>query len=207
MPALQQEGTFRGCITEYGLREQESGAKAITIVARIDEVWDGESEWEDWSHHGLEVGGDLWVIKKDATLNLRQVEALVRFAGWDGDLVAIVDGSWYPTPCQFDVTRDEYQGNVRFRVAWVAGYERIPGSVGNVTPERARELQEAYGPQFRAIAGNFARNAAPPAGKPKVPAPANKTPKPVAPPPAVKPIQDLSPAERAAEAPASKLPF
>lgn len=171
---LTEAGVFRGCITEYGLRDTESGAIGVTIRARIDDGWDSENkEWADWRPYAIEAIGTLWIIKKDGTVNQLPTESLIKFAGWNGDIEAIGAGLWIPTECQFSVNEErpnEYHEATQYRIAFINQYDRIPGAVGNVTPEKAKELQSRFGAQFRALAGSAAQNAAkPPTTKPKMP--------------------------------------
>lgn len=180
---LDRAGTFRGRIVEYGLVEVESGAKAISLVAEIDDAWDQEmSQWADWREYRVVARGAVWVIKKDGTLNQRAVESLIQQAGWNGDLVAVVNGEWTPKPCQFEIKAEapsekNKRTETAYRIAWLNAYDRVPGAVGNVTPERAKELQAQYGASFRALAGNAVRNApAAPAGKPPIPKGPNRRP-------------------------------
>jgi hypothetical protein len=199
---ISQEGSFRGLITEYGLYEPDSGAVGVNIRARITEAWDSDSlTWEDWAEYDMEAEGCVWLVQrkdKGGGINQKSVDSLIRFAGWNGDIQSIVNGGWEPVMCAFAVTKETYKENTRFRIAFINDPDRIPGGQGNVTPERAKELQTLYGAQFRALAGNTTRNAAPPQGKPgakkgpiggKAPATAPAT----KPAPAKRPPMDQSP--------------
>lgn len=167
---LQQAGTFRGTITEYGLFEPESGAVGVNIKASINEAWDSEAQsWVDWSEYDLETEGTAWIVKKGGGINQKSTESLIQYAGWDGSIESITNGTWKPTPCAFVVNEDNYRDEVRYRIAFINDHDRAPGGGGNVSPDRAKELSMQYGAQLRALAGNVARNAAPPAGKPKPP--------------------------------------
>lgn len=172
MPEVQQEGTFRGSITTFGLFEADSGATAVNITVAIEEVFDG-GEWFDWREHGLSVSGGLYVIKKDGTLNERAIESLVKHAGWNKSFESIVDGTWTPNPVQVVVKADTYKNETRYRIAFVNGYDEVP-SGGNVTAEKAKAYQQKYGAQLRALGGNVARNAAAPKGAPAKPKPSKQ---------------------------------
>jgi|WetSurMetagenome_2_1015567.scaffolds.fasta_scaffold94728_3 hypothetical protein len=180
---INQEGAFRGLITEYALFEPKSGAVGLNIKAAIHEAWDEENQaWGDWREFEVEAEGCIWIIKKDGSINEEGAESVVKFSGWNGDLATVTDGTWKPRACAFTVKKDVYKDQTRFRIAYVNDPERIPGGMGNVSPERAKELSMKYGSQFRALAGNAARNATTPAGKPKLPAKPSKKPAPVIPP-------------------------
>ncbi len=202
---LEWAGTARGTILEYGLSQVESGAVAVNLVAKVDECWDADANaWVDYRSHDYRVRGDIWIVKKDGKPNQAQAQALIDFAGWDGSLEAITNGTWQPTPCSFVINEDTYKDVTRYRVSWLNAYDRTPGAIGNMTPDKVKVLQAQYGPQFRALAGNAKRAAAaPPTSKPIVP-PA-KAGNGTAPQP---PVTDES-ARQVAEAatPADKIPF
>ena len=172
-------GIFRGIITECGLFEAESGAKAINITASLDETWNpDEKQWEEWRKYEMVAKGAIWVIKKDGTVNTKAVESAMQFAGWGGSLEDAAEGIFggAATPCQFVVNEEkpnEYHKETQYRIAFLNEYDRTPGAAGNVTPERAKALQTQYGAQFRALAGNAVRNTPPPANRKLKPPTAN----------------------------------
>ena len=170
---------------ECGIREADSGAVAISVRAAIDAYFDAESNvWVECGQDNYEASGDLWIVKKTGEPNANQVESLCQHAGWNGDLESVANGTWQTKSCSFVLNREEYKEQVRHRISFVNAYDRTPGLVGNVTPEKAKALQDRFGSQFRALAGNVQRNATAPSGKP--PTPAN--PKPQAAAPAPKPV-------------------
>ena len=184
MQELNQAGNFRGSMTSYGFRELDSGAKCLSIICAVHDVWDPDAkEWVDWREYGFEVGGDLWLIKKDGSLNESQIKALTQYAGWDGNLIPIVEGTWQPLPIGFTVKADHYNNQERYRIVWINDYNRQPGATSNIDADRAKALQAQYGSQFRALAGNANRNTATPAGKPKAPQPPKRPSKPAFPDP------------------------
>lgn len=184
MPLLQQTGDFRGNIMSYGLDEAESGAIAVKMEVSITGIW-YDGQWCDYSEHALTVGGYIWIIKKDGKINENSVKSLMNYAGWDGNLESIVNGSWFPKPIACSVEEDTYKDTTRYRIAWVNDFDREPGG-GNVDSGKAKDLQQRFGGQLRAIAGNATRNDQKPTGKPgksSKPAPApTPAPEPVGPP-------------------------
>jgi hypothetical protein len=178
MQPCDREGTFKAQIESYGLKEMETGSVAVAIRANLLECWSGEG-WDAWSEYQMDATGDLWIVKKDGTLNSSQVEALIKCAGWDGNLESITNETWKPTPCQVVVQRDDYKGQTRFRIAFINDIDRTPGAFGNVDAGKAKELQARHGAALRALAGNAKRNGAPaPTGKPATPPPAAPRPAP-----------------------------
>lgn len=168
MSLIDREGTFRADIIEYGLKEQESGSVAVAIQVALLEQWNGDG-WDDWKDYGMEAFGDLWIIKKDGTLNQRQVEALVKHCGWDGSFGSIVDRTWSPSLCQVVIKADTYNDETRYKVSWVNDYEKRPGQLGTIDPAKAKDLQVRYGADLRAIVGNAKVNSSKPFGKPAAP--------------------------------------
>lgn len=173
MPAnlADREGTFRAEILDYGVKKFESESVAIGLHVKLTELYSFENkEWHPWAEYGQEAYGDVWVIKKDGTTNDRAAESLMRNAGWDGSLLTIAEGTWRPTPCQVVLKKEEYKGNVSYKVAFVNAFDAVPGSgaMGNVDDDGVKALEARYGSAFRALQGNVARNK-PAAGKPSAP--------------------------------------
>lgn len=168
---FDREGTFRGEIIEYGLQDaKESKSVAVVVKCQVHEAYNFETEtWEDWRQWNMEGYGNVWVIKKDGTINEKSAESLMRHAGWSGSLNDIVTGDWKPTPVQFVVKSETYKNQTQYKVAFINGYDSTPGGgIRSVDPDKAKELQLSYGSQFRALAGNV-KAKEPPKGKPSAP--------------------------------------
>ncbi len=164
---VDRAGQFRGVITEYGLKEMDSGAVAVSIKARLDQIWTGE-EWQDWSEYGMEAQGDVWIIGKDGKPSERAANSLIEFAGWDGNLLSIAQEGWKPTPSQFAIKDEEYKGKTYHRIAFVNDHDRVPGgNLSNIDEKKAKTLQDRFGSAFKAIAGNAKRAGSIPAAPPK----------------------------------------
>lgn len=180
---VDRPGTFRGEIKEYGLKEMESGAVAVGIRASLTQFFDQESkEWMDWSAYDQEAEGDIWIVKKDGKPNTNGVESLTKYAGWDGDIMAVIQGSWQTIPCQLVIIEESYKGQTRSKISFVNDYDRTPGGqLSNVDENKAKELAARFGSQFRAIAGNGKRSTPAstkmPNGRPPIPR-ARETPEP-----------------------------
>lgn len=194
--ACDRTGTFRAEITAYGLRNADSGAVAVSLAVLLTEIWNGEA-WQDWREFQMEAHGDLWVIKKDGTIAKNAVNSLIDYAGWDGSLDSVANDQWRPTPCQVQVGSQEYKGETQYRIEFVNDFNRNPaGGVGNVSPEKAKELSAKYGSQLRALVGNRIRNTPPEASS-----------KPSAPPPVPRPVQPPMPSPAAQAVAAGEIPF
>lgn len=165
-----REGTFQAEIIEYGLKEFDSGSVAVTVKVLLHKLWDVDSEtWVDWLEYQMEAYGNLFVIKKDKTLNTSQVEALVSHAGWDGNFDSIQNSTWEPKPVQVVIKADTYKDETRYQVAFVNDFERKPGGLGTIDAAKAKELSVRYGGELRALAASAKMNATKPAAKPKPP--------------------------------------
>lgn len=172
--AVDRPGVFRGQITDYGLSKYESGAIAVRVLARLDQYWgaavDGaEPEWIDWPAGEMEADGNVFIIKKDKSINQNQVQSLMKATGWDGSIVSINSKAWQPEPCQFVINEEEYQGNVQRRISFVNEYDRVPGGMSVLDDSEAKALEAQFGGQIRALKGNAARNTEKAKGKPPTP--------------------------------------
>ncbi len=174
MPQLRQEGNFRGFITSYAVRkpgkkkdpnEAPSKSRAISLTVAITEIWH-KGEWCDWQNEGFEVSGDMWVVKIDGTVNKTAVQDLMEYAGWDGTFASVEGGTWPSHNVHVKVESHTYNQKMEHRIAWLRGYDEQPGQRGNVSTEEIKTLDQQFGPKFRALSGDTARNAAPPAGAP-----------------------------------------
>lgn len=170
MTQLQSEGDFRARVMKYGLFKAESGSVAVNINFEILEAYDHEEgKWVDWRGEDVACEGAFWIIKKDGTINETQVESLIENCGWSGLISDISDGQWHPEDCQITVKEDTYKNVKRYKASFINGYESTPGGMGNISAEKAREIDNAFGSGLRAIAGNV-KAKKPPAGGPKSPA-------------------------------------
>ncbi len=177
---VTREGTFRGIITEYGLRETDGGALGISFKAMLSD-WHYEhqneagemiSEWYPWADQNEFVEGSIWIIKKDGKTNESGVKSAFK-AGWDGDLASVESGDWKPIPCQFVVKSESYKNKrgeevVTLKAAFVNGYDDPVGkSYGNVDQDKVKALNAKYGGAFRALAGSASKPKAPSTPPPK----------------------------------------
>jgi hypothetical protein len=164
---IDRVGDFQACIYEYGLQEYDSGAVAIAAKATISAMWNPDAEsWDDWTSYDVEALGYLFIVKKDGTVNDKQVDALVNHCGWDGNIASIINATWQPTPCQVKIAPNTYNGETTYRISFLNAFDRVPGgSFGNVDVVKAKELEARHGAALRAIVGNAKRGTAPPNGK------------------------------------------
>ena len=171
MPAqIDREGTFRGTIIEYSLFDRTSGGLALIVTASLKEAWDAENQaWEDWAEYDVQASGFLTLVTKEGKLNRKQTEALIKHTGWDGAFTSIDDESWQPTPCQFVIRENNYQGVKTFQIAFINGHDDEPGGKQRLTPERLKALSSQFGSDLRAIAGNVKRQESTPTGTPPAP--------------------------------------
>ncbi len=161
---VDREGSFQAEIIEYRVVDAESGAVGIGLKARLTAWWlHDEEKWDDWTSFNVEAEGCSWVVLKSGAVNDKSVEALCKYAGWDGNLDSVADGSWKPTPFQVAVKQEEYKGKKSYKIAFVNGFDSTPGA-GTISPERAKELAGKHGAALRAVAASVRRNTAPATG-------------------------------------------
>lgn len=171
MQAVDREGQFRAKILEYGIRPADSGAVAVSLHVHLTELWSGD-QWHPWAEYQMEAFGDVWVVKKNGEVSQDAAENLMRCTGWDGSFASISNKTWKPTDCQVAISKDEYKGQVRYRINFVNAFDRDPsGGMSTVPDDKIRELENRFGASLRAIRGNIMRNqpAAPANGKPTAP--------------------------------------
>jgi hypothetical protein len=171
MQPVDREGQFKAKIIEYGIRSADSGAVAVSLKAHLTELWH-EDHWVPWAEYQQEATGDVWVVKKDGTVSQDSAENLMRCTGWDGSFTSISGKTWEPTDCQVQISKDEYKGQVRYRINYVNPIDRDPtGSMSVVPDDKIRELENRFGAPLRAIRGNVMRNQPAGNGKSAPPAP------------------------------------
>ncbi len=172
MIPCDRPGNFRASIVDYGLVEEQSGAIAISLSVKLLEYWEKNQEepgWISWAEYNMSAEGKIYVIKTDKTVNQRQAEALMKFAGWDGSFDSIANNTWIPSPFACTVEPNEYKGVTTYRVGFINDYNRAPGMVSNVSADKAKALQTQYGSSLRALAGTVKRNGSTPSGTPQAP--------------------------------------
>lgn len=172
---VDREGTFRGLITEYGVKQNKKDGTTtytLSIRAQLHEIFNPDSgEWDDWRAAGVTCDGFLNLVKRDGGWNEAQVVSIREHGGWDGKFISLQEQTWSPSLCQFDVKINSYNGNDSYRIDWLAAYDRVPGGLGNCTPEVAREMDARLGSSMRALTGNIQRAKTAPSGEPAAPAP------------------------------------
>ncbi len=178
---IDREGIFKAEITDFGLKQMESGAVGISVRVALTDIWTRDTEtWENWRDFDMIASGDIWVIKKDGQINQGAADSLLRHAEWDGNLESVANQTWKPTPVQVTIKSETYKDQTTFKVAFVNAYDRTPGAIGNVDEAKAKELQARFGSQFRALAGNAKRSSISVPGRPpeppRQPATANSVP-------------------------------
>lgn len=178
MNSVDRAGNFRGIISEYGLKKMDSGAVGVTIRVLIEEMWDQENQaWVDWQYD-MEAVGDIWIIgnkEKGNKINERAARSLIQYAGWDGNIASIVTNEWQPSKVHVSVSREEYKGNVHFKISFVNDYDRPPGGlVSNVSADEAKQMAAVYGSSLRALAGTVRANGSKPNGNAPPTPPARK---------------------------------
>ena len=177
---LNQEGDFRVQITEYGVKEQKSGAVCISAQARVLDRWiaatdDMDGYWESWAQYQeMFVMGDFYIVlsrEKGNKLNDAQIQGLVEHCGWNGSLLSVNDGTWKPIPCRVSVEENTYKEKTYYKMSWLNAYDSTPTGMGKLDDAAIKRIESKHASAMRAIAGNVKRNATPPTEKPPSPPP------------------------------------
>jgi len=165
---LNQAGTFRVEITDYGVNENnQTKTLGVIVQCLVLEAWDQPTKtWINWRDSDVATSGYLNLIKKDGTDNEIGVRSLAA-AGWSGELPDICEERWKPIHCQAVVKFNDKSG--KMSVDNLSDYNREPGQVTNIDAQRARQIQMQHGGAFRAIIGNAKRTASPASAPPAPP--------------------------------------
>ena len=155
-----KEGQFRAKIVSYSLKEAASGAVGIHVKCLLTAEPGPSGGWSDCDH--MEADGDIWIIKKDGDTNDRAVESLINHAGWDGNLETIANQGWTPKPCSVTTQRNEYNGEVTYKIGFINAYDSKP----QMGKDRAAELQRKYGEKLHRLGGAIKPGAGSPMAAP-----------------------------------------
>lgn len=177
--AMQMDriGHFRGPIVAAALNKaKETKSKFIAIKASVEDWWNPNTKkWEDWRSYEMEAIGSICIVKKDGTIHESQAEAMLNYAGWDGDFASLGENCNLK-PIRFSTNKREYVDSKGIKVEtyeidWINDYSTDPptGLKSNVDEGDVRSLNAEFGAQLRALKGNAQRNAAKPAGRPATP--------------------------------------
>lgn len=166
MPPVDRPGRFRAkSIATSLFQSSKSKSVAVNITFRLlemlDQDEDGKSFWRPWAYdHDAEHAA--WIIKKDGTTNEDALANLAEIFGWKGDITEFALDKIPETFVQVAVETHEYNGKTTYRVAWVNRYDDDAGAKDQkVSAADAAAIQNQFGSEFRAIAGNVQRNAPP----------------------------------------------
>jgi hypothetical protein len=146
MEKCEQEGNYRAKILAYELREAQSGAVGVHLTCALTHFANPKGEWEEIGEPS-EAEADIWIIKRDKELNDRGIESLIRWAGWTGNIEDIGNQFWIPNPIAVTVKMEEYQGQKRYKIAFINSYDSQPA----IGAARAAELQRLYGDKIRSL--------------------------------------------------------
>ncbi len=161
MIPVDREGYFRVRVTEFGLREEKTGSIGVTLKVHLLEILEHGDDgpfWAAWHQYDMEAEGTIYIIKKDGTVNQGQAEALMKYAGWDGNFDSIASNTWEPKNFSCNIEADEYKDKRRFKVGFVNSWDYTPGVRSNVDAAKAKALQSRFGQSLRALAANIGRN-------------------------------------------------
>ncbi len=170
MAAIDKAAKYRADAKSWGIwKSTRSQSVSLNIDWMPDEIENPDGEFVPFPNaEGNTVQGDIWLIKANGDVNTRAIETLrdvLKFT--TGNLRDLQDtDKWKPPRCQITVERDEYNGKVRYKVAWVNNLDGSGGGSGRATKTQVDEVQAAYGDAIMAaLAGELPEQAtSPPTG-------------------------------------------
>ena len=163
MKLLDRKGIFKARLLGWKVLDAKSGAVAVSCEFQVLSQWDGAGGWSDWSEYEEHrCFGNWWVVKKGGQINTGAVEQLTESLGWDGDLQSIL-ATPPDSTVQITVKADEYNGQTRFKAAWMNPENYEPQQPG-ADKEKVTQLQNRFGSLLRAAAASEAGATAAPAG-------------------------------------------
>lgn len=157
---VQSEGIYRAYPAAWAVEQVKSGAVQLAVQFSITDVKE-KGEWVVMEQPE-EITGYFYIVKKDGTLNDRQIQSIKDALGWDGVSFAnLASGDWSGTQVQITVGSEVYEGKKRLKVQWLnhRDYEG-GGGVGQTDPQIVSSLDTRFGSALRATAGT-AKPAAP----------------------------------------------
>lgn len=172
---LNQPGVFKALPVAWSIQESEGGSQSVALVIEflIREEWEN-GEWTSWAEYeDHTIRGYFYIVKRDGTVNAKQVESLAKSLGWTGDLRA-VEGDPPDRLCQIVVKEEVYQGKTQVKVKWINPEDYTPGLMG-VDAETVGGLQTRFGSLLRAAAASALKTSGP---KPAAPGRAKPKPAP-----------------------------
>ena len=152
MPQLRETGRFRAEILDYSFQEaKESAAISIVLAFKICEKFEGET-WQTRKDDSR-VYGNVWIVKRDSTINQQAQQNLMESTGWDGEIESILSKTWKPWPCQISVEENLFQRKVSYRVSWINHWDSEPTAGLRQLDNTAKtSLKNKYSAQLRASA-------------------------------------------------------
>ncbi len=150
MIRLEREGIFKAKPLTWGVFQADSGAVGIQMSFLILAQLDG-SEWVSWADaEDHTVYGTIWVVKKDGSIVVKNVEDMYAALGWEGGM-AEVSGPVPDRVVQVTVKVEEYKGKTQYKVAFIAPENYVPGPQG-AAPEDVKKIDARFGSLLRAAA-------------------------------------------------------
>jgi len=163
MPHVEADrpGRFKARVLGTGIRKSDK-SKSVSISFRflLTEYFNPESNlWVPWSEYRQTIFGQAWIVKKDGKPNDDAVENVCRVFDWSGNLADFNESGRSWPQCSVTLDYEEYNGTEILKVKWINSYDDEGGrAFGNMEESEMNTMDAVLGSQFRAIAGNVARN-------------------------------------------------
>lgn len=172
MALIDQEGTFRGVITDHAVTLSTGGFPQLVLSLEGIELYDGEMEtWCDWTgvaENQLNAYLILIDSKNNETLNYKQVMETLE---WDGKSFAGLEAlDLSQVVIQFRVEMRTYEEKTRPQVTWIDKYDATPGkTLRKLDTAELKKLDAKFKNVLKGKATPAKAPASAPKGKPAVP--------------------------------------
>ena len=134
------EGRYAGFLTKMALGQTSGGCIQLRVSCELRaEHIEEKDEYLVLQGPPQEISGRLILTKRDGTINGYQYGVLKAALDWDGkDIADLQNKDFSKVKVAIWIAEDEYQGNVRLIVDFIAALDWTPG----ITPATGKEMDK-----------------------------------------------------------------
>ena len=148
---MTEPGIYRARIIASNVEEKDTGSVRFGAQYEAYQYKEG-GQWHDLDTPET-IFGDVWIVKKDGTLNDQSIKRLMEAIEWDGaSFSALADTDWSGTEVQITVGEEEYEGKVRPKMQWL-NHRDFEGGMKSSDATTLGSLDNRFGSQLRALSG------------------------------------------------------
>lgn len=151
MGFIQEEGTFKGYIEDFGIKEIPTGTIYFSVRCRatakkLDSGWAEAVEGDEPDF----ASGDLPIVNKEGNPVDIHIKNLRNALGWTGGLIDLKNGSWFGTPVKFKVEgQDGNDGRTYYHISFLN--PMMDSSIKSVADDRLAQLEAKFGGKLKAL--------------------------------------------------------